>query len=91
MICYRAESAFATLLCTDYKRKEDEKRSLVKNLIKTRGNIIPDYKNKTLTIELYSLATPRDNKALQRVCELLNQTETIYPRTELKMIYKMSC
>ncbi len=88
MICYRAESNFALILCENYKRKKNEMRSLVKNLIKTRGNIIPDYINNTLTVELFSLATPRDNLAVRNVCNILNQSETIYPGTELRMVYK---
>jgi len=90
MICYRAESAFGQILAAGYKKKLNEMRSLVKNLIKTKADILPDYKNNTLTIALYSLATPRDNEAVKQVCQLLNDTETIYPGTNLHMIYKIA-
>ena len=58
MICYRAETSFAIALSSDYKKKENEMRALTKSLIKAKANIIPDYKNKTLTIELFSLSNP---------------------------------
>lgn len=90
MICYRAETTFGQILSIGYKKKITEMRMLVKNLITKKGDIIPDYQNKTLTIALYSLSTPRDNEAVEKICTLLNDTETIYPGTDLKMIYKFA-
>ncbi|MCK5539187.1 MAG: hypothetical protein KAI79_20360, partial [Bacteroidales bacterium] len=90
MICYRAETSFAVLFSDDYKKKTNEMRTLAKNIIKTKANIIPDYNNNTLTVELYSLATPRDNKAVINICKILNDTETVFPRTNLKIIYKFA-
>ncbi len=58
MICYRAETNFAMLLSIAYKKMVNEIRALTKSLINTNVNIIPDEKNKILTIELYSLSTP---------------------------------
>ena len=65
-------------------------RALTKSLIKTKANIIPDYKNETLTVELYSLSNPRDNKATIEVCQTLNDSEIRFPGTNLKLIYKIA-
>ena len=65
-------------------------RALTKSLIKTKANIIPDYKNETLTIELYSLSNPRDNKATIEICQILNDSETKFPGTNLNLIYKFA-
>jgi hypothetical protein len=89
MICYRADTAFANLLDDDYKRKEDEKRALVKTIIFTRADLYPDYQTNTLTVSLYALATPRDNKAAEKICQTLNETQTIYPGSNLKLFYKV--
>jgi len=90
MLCYRAETNFATLLAVDYKKKVNEMRALTKSLIKSRVNIIPDEINKILTIELFSLSTRRDNKAAEKICALLNDTETIFPGTDLKLFFKLA-
>lgn len=90
MICYRAETTFGQILTADYKKKDNEMRMLVKNVISAKGDIIPDYKNNTLTIVLYSLSTPRDNEAIKKVCQILNDTETIYPGTNLGITYKFA-
>lgn len=90
MICYRAETSFAIALSSDYKKKENEMRALTKSLIKAKANIITDYKNKTLTIELFSLSSPRDNLAAKNICEILNETQTIFPTTDLMLKYKIA-
>jgi len=50
--------------------------------------LIPDEVNKTLTVKLYSLATKKDNLAVQKVCELLNNTQTIFPGTNMTLVFK---
>lgn len=90
MICYRAETNFAILLAADYKKKTNEMRALAKSLIKTKANIVPNYNNETLTVELFSLSNPRDNKAAIKICRILNDTETKFPGTNLKLIYKFA-
>jgi len=62
-----------------YSKNRDEIRALVKSVIFSKADLIPDEVNKTLTVKLYSLATKKDNLAVQKACELLNDTETISP------------
>jgi hypothetical protein len=90
MICYRAETTLSTLIPNDFKRLENEKRALIKSLIKRKGDIIPDYQNNTLTIKLYTMSSPKENKAIKQMCEILNNTETLFPGTNMKMIYKFA-
>ena len=88
MIAYRAETAVANLLIPYFSKADNEIRMLVKEIIACDADLIPDYKNKTLTIILHSLSTPRANKAVHELCDILNATETVYPGTELTLIYK---
>ncbi|MFZ1808614.1 MAG: putative transposase [Cyclobacteriaceae bacterium] len=90
MICYRAETATANELGAYLKETSEEKRMLVKQIIKNNADLYPDYRNKTLTITLHSLSAPRFNQAAEKLTLLLNQTETVFPGTELKLIYKIS-
>ena len=50
----------------------------------------PDYNNKTLTVTLHSLSANRFNEAAAELTKLLNQTETIFPVTDLKMIFQIT-
>lgn len=90
MICYRAESAVASLVAPFLQRATDEKRMFIKQLIHTNADLIPNYENNTLTIVLHSLSAPRFNKAAHFLCQLLNDTETSFPSTNLRMIFKTS-
>jgi len=90
IICYRAETDFVNLVSSGYKRNTDEKRALFKSISQSKADLFPDYHNNTLTVTLYSLASPRDNQAIIKTLELLNNTETIFPGTNLKLIYKFA-
>ena len=88
MLAYRAESALYNIIPDFYKDAKKEGRVILKEIFTTDADLVPDYKNKTLTIILHSLSTPRANVAAKKLCEFLNQTETYYPYSELKLIYK---
>jgi hypothetical protein len=90
MICYRAESVVANLLTGFFVRATDEKRMLVKQIIQTSADLIPDPQNKTLTVVLHSLSAPRFNAAAEKLAQLLTQTQSVFPGTDLTIIFKTS-
>lgn len=89
MIAYRAETAVVNLLMPYYKSSHKQGRMLVKEIIQSDADLIPNYDNNTLTVRLHTLSTPRANRAVLKLCEILNDTETVYPNTNLKLVYKM--
>lgn len=90
MICYRAESSAASWITPCLGKAQDEKRMAVKQIIAANADLVPDYKNETLTITLHSLSANRFNQAAAELANLLNETETRFPGTNLKMIFKTS-
>ena len=90
MICYRAETSCANLLSDSFKKSINEKRTIVKSIIDSHGDILPDYTTNTLTVKIYSQANPRSNHALETAIDLLNQTETKYPGTNLVLNYEIA-
>ncbi|MFO8054183.1 MAG: hypothetical protein R6U19_03355 [Bacteroidales bacterium] len=88
IICYRAETALANLLASHYKKSSDQIRALVKSIIFAKADLSPDYQTNTLTVRLNSLATPRDNMAITKICQTLNDCQTIFPGTNLKLLFK---
>lgn len=87
MICYRAETAMANIIDKEYY---NEKRMIIKQIIETNADIIPNEADNTLTVTLHSLSTPRFNVVAEKVAHFLNETETTFPGTNLKIIYKTS-
>jgi hypothetical protein len=88
MFAYRAESALYNTMSEFYKSTEKEGRVILKEIFTSDADILPDYQNRTLTIKLHSLSTPRANQAVKDLCDFLNQTETCFPITNLRMVYK---
>lgn len=89
MICYRAETAMVNLLMPHYKKSLDEGRMLVKEIINTQVDIVPDEQNKTLRVNLYGLSTSRANDALHQIIPDLNETQTIFPGTDMRLQFNL--
>ena len=90
MICYRAETSVAQWMSPYLAKAENEKRMVVKQIIQSNADLPPDYDNKTLTVTLHSLSANRFNEAAGELTKLLNQTETIFTGTDLKMIFEIT-
>jgi hypothetical protein len=90
MICYRAETSFANLLSSGFNKSINEKRALVKSIINSHADIIPDYHNNLLEIKIYTQSNPRLNTAIENVIQLLNETQTKYPGSNLVLNYKIA-
>jgi hypothetical protein len=87
MIAYRSETALFNSIKPFYKNNEKDGRQIIHTMLSSSANLQPDYENKILKIIIHSQATPRANNALKHLCDLLNQTETIYPLTNLKLVF----
>jgi hypothetical protein len=88
MIAYRAETVLVNMISPYYKNIEKDGRQVIQEILRNDADLKPDYINKTLTVILHSLSTPRANYATRKLCDILNETKTIYPQTELLLIFK---
>jgi hypothetical protein len=90
IICYRAETAFANLLSPHYKRARQEIRALIKSIINTPIDMEVDEDKEQLKITLYPLSNQRSNEAVSKICQTISDSNTIYPGTNLKLIFKIA-
>ena len=88
MIAYRAETALANIIRPHMVRK-DEARSVVRQIFNTETNLIPHDQNKQLIVELHNLTNEYSDQLAQIICHALNETDTTFPGTDMKIIYKM--
>ena len=86
MIAYRSETAMGLLLA-EHEYSLSQARSLLQDLFVRSGDLLPDYSKNILNIHLHGAATPRDNRAINKLLKELNETETVFPNTELKMVF----
>ncbi|MCP4623505.1 MAG: hypothetical protein GY850_08235 [bacterium] len=88
MIAHRAETAMAMVMRSVLVR-EDDARALLRDVFTSDADLIPDAEAKTLTVRLNHFTNPMSDKAVRTLCETLNESETIYPGTDMRMIYKL--
>ena len=88
MIAYRAETAMANLVVDGPRISMTDARMILRNLFNNEANIIPDVDAGTLRVVIHGAANPATDRALFALLEQLNQTETIYPGTNLTMIFE---
>ena len=88
MIAYRAETAMAIVL-RGIVSKTDDARTLLQILFSSEVDLIPNIGEETLTVKLHHFANPLSDRAINSLCEHLNQTETIYPGTNMRMIFNL--
>ena len=88
MTAFRAETAMANSLRENMSHPE-EVRTLLRALYKTEADLLPDLEAQTLTIRLHHLANVMSDNVIEKLCTQLNATETQFPRTNLRMVFKV--
>jgi len=88
MIAYRAETAMALLAREGLARKDDA-RALLREIYGAPADLLVDEAQGTLTISLHHLSNALSDQAARRLAEHLNQTETLYPGTNLRLCFKL--
>lgn len=90
MIAYRAETCMVNTLKEKLpKMAWDSSRAIIKGIYASSADFEVDDKSKTLTIKLHHQANERHDNAVRFLCEELTKTETEYPGTNLRIIYKL--
>jgi len=83
MVAYQAESDLLALLRPRYARADQEGRTLLHDLFASAGDI--RVCDSELQITLAPLSSPHRTRAAQALCEVLDQTATIFPGSRLRM------
>jgi len=88
LLAYRAETKLFQLLHPLGNRNDKEGRALLQEIFKSTADIMPDFPNNRIRVCFHTLADPRSNQILSRLCEIMSQTNQTYPGTNLVMKYE---
>jgi transposase len=88
LVAYRAETAMSNLL-RESLRREDDSRSLLRDLFRSDADVIPHSDSQVLEVRIHTLANPRSNRAIQHLLDQLNAAESTYPGTEFRLSYTL--
>ncbi len=87
MISYRAETCLLNLIGSFNARNNDEERALLKSIFQQPANIIPAEDQGIMTVKFHTMSTPRANRALKKLCEVMSEESYVYPGTRMTLIF----
>ncbi len=89
MIAYRAETSMAGILKNPTIDMAAARR-LLQDLYVTEANIMPNSKDRILTVRVHNASRPAANAALKLLFKELNSAKIYYPGTEMQMKYVLA-
>jgi arsenate reductase-like glutaredoxin family protein len=88
IIAYRAETALCNIIKKQMANPQ-EARSLIRRLYSADADIETDLINNILTVKIHNTNSWADDKILQILCNNLNETQTVFPDTNLTILFKL--
>lgn len=88
MVAYQSESDLVRLVAPHYRRAEDEGRTLIQTALASAADI--EVSDTELRVRLAPLSSSHKSRALAAVCEKLNETNTTFPGTGLRLRYAVA-
>ena len=88
MLAYRAETALVGLLGPGYARSEEEGRAVIREVLRSPADVLPDAQAGLLCVRVHGMPNGRSNTAVSELCRRLNEAEVKYPGTQLTVRYE---
>ena len=88
MISYRAETSMVSIVREKLGRTDDA-RCLLLQIFNTEVDLVPDLQANTLTVRLHHLTQAAHDEVACHLCQQLNETDTIFPDTQLRLVFKV--
>jgi hypothetical protein len=86
IIAARSEISLAQTI-KPYMAKPKDARAMIEQFLKTNADFEVDNEKKILRVLLHHQPTRREDEILKELCKELNETETIFPGTNLTLKY----
>jgi hypothetical protein len=74
-------------LAREQLSRPDDARALIRQVFESAVDLCPNLPAKTLTVRLHRLSSGAHDEVLKHLCAELTATETVYPGTELRLIF----
>jgi hypothetical protein len=85
MVAYQAESDLLRLVTPHYRRADDEGRTLLQSALAGTADL--EVAQTELRVTLAAQSSPHRTRAIAALCEELNQKETFFPGSRLRLRY----
>ncbi len=93
MVCYRAETQIYEAVGhhAGFARNLEEGRAFLQRVFQQPADIIPNHDENYLEVRFHTMSTQRENSALKKICDVVNEEKLSYPGTNLKLVFKAAC
>jgi hypothetical protein len=88
IIAYRAETALANLIKKQMSTP-GQARSLIRKIYQSDADIKVDQENKNLHVKIHRSNHWADDKVIDFLCQQLNQTQTVFPDSDLTLCFSL--
>ena len=88
MVAYQAASELVRLTAKNYRRAEDEGRTLVQSALASAADLVVT--DTELRVVLAPLSSPHRSKAVAALCNELNAGAAVFPGTKLRLRYSVA-
>jgi transposase len=85
MVAYQAESALVQTVAPHYRRVQDEGRTLIQSALASAAGL--EVTKDRLHVTLVPLSSAHRTRAIAELCDKLNQTQTVFPGSRLRLCY----
>ena len=85
MVAYQAESDLVRLIAPHYRRADQEGRTLLQSALASAADL--QVTETELTVTLAPQSSPHRTRAIAALCEQLNETDTLFPGSRLRLRY----
>lgn len=85
MLAYQVETDLARMVAPHYKRNMDDGRKLIVAALKSAGHL--ELQGGELRVTLRPQSSPHRSRAIAALCQQLDETETCFPGTSLRLRY----
>jgi len=87
LISFRAESMLAQII-SERVSQPDKVLLMLRELLNSPADLVPNLKHETMTVRLHPQFFEGCEEALLHLCAELNATETVFPATDLRLVYE---
>lgn len=87
MAVYNATSSLARTLGPHYRQADDEGRMVLREAFRRSADL--QIEGDELHVRLDPMSSPRRSRAIAGICNVLNTTTTLYPGTQLRLVYSV--
>ena len=88
MLAYQVETDLTRMVAPHYKRSAEDGRKLIVAAMKSAGDL--ELSGGELRVTLRPQSSPHRSQAIAHLCRELNETETCFPGTSLRVRYAVS-